>query len=853
MPRPLFRFRIVPSLPEALAPLSTLAMNLHWEWDGDTLDLFRRLDTDLWEATGHNPVLMLGHVDQNRLLTLANDDGFLAQMDRAQEGLNRYMQRRTNHATLPDLPGGGQIAYFSAEFGITECLQIYAGGLGVLAADHLKSASDLGLPLVGVGLLYQEGYFRQYLNPDGWQQERYPRNDFHNLPIEALHGPGDTQQTVVVDFPGRQVKVQLWKAQVGRVPLILLDTNIPDNWEEDRAITNQLYGGGNEKRIQQEIVLGIGGTRALRQLGYKPTVYHMNEGHSAFLALERIRILMEERGLSFDEAKVLARAGIVFTTHTPVSAGSDYFPPDYIDRYLGSYYDRFGLPREQFLALGRLNPNDQGESFCTTLLALRLSGFRFGVSKLHEQVSRRIWHGVWPELPEKEVPIDHVTNGVHTSTWASLDMSALLERYLGPRWHEAPNDKVVWGRVAGIPDEELWRTHERRRERLVAFTRQRLHNQLQSRGAPPAEVDAAMEALSPDALTIGFARRFATYKRANLLLRDPDRLIRILTNREQPVQIIIAGKAHPADDPGKDIIRQIVHFARRLELRRSIIFVEDYDMIVARYLVQGVDIWLNNPRRPLEASGTSGMKATLNGALNISVLDGWWDEAYRPEDGWAIGRGEDYDDAEKQDAIEADALYHLLESEVVPLFYRRGADRLPREWIAKVKSAMHSICPTFNTHRMVSDYYEQGYIKSARRYERLASDNAALGRQVATWQARVRDQWRNVRIERVESEGVDPMPVGSLLTINAHVRLGGLSPNDVAVELYHGPLDHLNNITVAETQPMTLVEGTNGDTFEYAASVTCNSSGLQGYTVRVVPTHPEQADRFVDGFVRWAE
>jgi len=847
--RPLFRFRVVPSLPAVLEPLSRLAYNLHWEWDPEAIDLFRRLDPGLWEASGHNPALMLGHIDQERLRLLARDDGFLAQMERVRDRLDRYLNHR---------PGGEpeampRIAYFSAEFGLTECLQIYSGGLGILAGDHLKSASDLGLPLLGIGLLYQEGYFRQYLNPDGWQQERYTRNDFHNLPIEPLRNADGSAKAFSIDFPGRQVRAQVWKAQVGRVPLYLLDTNVPENGEGDRKITDQLYGGDNEKRIQQEIVLGIGGIRALRLLDLRPAVYHMNEGHSAFLALERIRLLMEERGLSFDEARVLASAGNVFTTHTPVSAGSDYFPPEYIDRYLGGYYGGLGLTRDRILALGRQNPSDQNEAFCTTVLALRLSGFRFGVSQLHGHVSRRIWHGCWPDVPEEEAPIAAVTNGVHTATWMSLDMASLLERYLGPRWHEQPADQSVWDAVATIPDEEWWRTHERRRERLVAYTRRRLKDQLLARGAPSADVAQAAEALSPDALTIGFARRFATYKRATLLLRDPERLIRLLADRDQPVQLIIAGKAHPADQPGKDLIRQIIHFSRRPEVRRSVVFLEDYDMVMARYLVQGVDVWLNNPRRPLEASGTSGMKAALNGALNLSILDGWWDEAYRPELGWAIGHGEEYSDLEQQDAIEADALYHLLEVEVRTLFYRRGADRLPREWIARVKAAMRALCPVFNTHRMVGEYDSRGYEPAAKRFARLSGEDARHAREVAAWQGRVREQWPQVRIDRVEADASGPVPVGSQLHVQAWVRLGSLVPNDVAVELYQGTLDQQDSIAAPASLPMQWDGTRDGERYRFAGAIDCQTSGLQGYTVRVIPHHADQPDRFLEGRIQWAD
>ncbi|HEY8746010.1 MAG TPA: alpha-glucan family phosphorylase, partial [Chloroflexota bacterium] len=454
MPRPLFRFSVVPSLPPELEPLSGLAFNLHWEWDPEAIDLFRRLDPDLWEASGHNPVLMLGHIDQDRLQPLAGDDGFRAQMERVTERLERYLSHVPTWRGVVGQEGKPQIAYLSAEFGLTECLQIYSGGLGILAGDHMKAASDVGLPLLGIGLLYQEGYLRQYLNPDGWQQERYPQNDFHNLPVQPVAAEDGTQLTISVDFPGRPVRVRLWQAQVGRVPLYLLDTNDPQNGEADRAITNQLYGGNDEKRIQQEMILGIGGVRALERLGLHPSVFHMNEGHSAFLALERIHNLMKQKGLSFQEARVLASAGNVFTTHTPLTAGSDYFPADLVDRYLSDYYAAFGISRDQFLALGRQNARDQNERFCTTILALRVASFSFGVSRLHGRVARHIWHGCWPDVPEDEVPIGHVTNGVHTATWASIDMASLLERYLGPRWHEDPADKTLWEGVASIPDEE---------------------------------------------------------------------------------------------------------------------------------------------------------------------------------------------------------------------------------------------------------------------------------------------------------------------------------------------------------------------------------------------------------------
>ncbi|MGB9005791.1 MAG: alpha-glucan family phosphorylase, partial [Candidatus Aminicenantales bacterium] len=619
--KPIQTFIAVPTLPSPLERLRDLALNLRWAWHHDTIELFRRLDSVLWETTGHNPILMLGTIDQAKLEAAACDEGFLSHLERVAQDLDAYMAAESTwFRRAHGVSQAPVVAYFSAEFGITECLSIFAGGLGMLAGDHLKSASDLGVPIVGVGLLYQQGYFRQYLNEAGWQQEVYENNDFHNLPMTLKRRPDGSPLTVEVSLPGRQVIVQVWWAQLGRVPLYLLDTNVPANRPEDRDITDQLYGGDIEMRIKQEILLGIGGYLVLEALGLEPTVYHMNEGHSAFLALERTRRLMETRGLSFAEAREAASAGLVFTTHTAVGAGHDYFPPQLMDRYFADSMRALGLSRRDFLALGRQNPDDDNEPFCMTILALHLAAHSNGVSRLHGRVSRKMWKGLWPGLPEDEIPIGHVTNGVQFQSWISREMKELYDRYLGPRWREEVADQTVWQGADRIAAEELWRTHERRRERLVAFCRRRLRTQLERRGASQTAVAAADEVLDPEALTIGFARRFVTYKRATLLLRDAERLARILNKPGRPVQIIYAGKAHPRDDPGKGLIRQIVELSRHEEFRRRLVFLEDYDMAVARYLVQGVDVWLNTPLRLQEASGTSGMKATANGVLNLSIL-----------------------------------------------------------------------------------------------------------------------------------------------------------------------------------------------------------------------------------------
>ncbi len=853
--RPSHTFQVIPSLPAKLERLRELASNLWWSWNHEAIELFRRLDRDLWESSGHNPVLMLGSIRQERLQQMAEDDGFLAHCDRVCREINHY---KSGQGTWYRKECGGddsiRIAYFSAEFGLTESLGIYAGGLGILAGDHLKSASDLGLPFVGVGLLYQQGYFRQYLNPDGWQQESFPDNDFYNLPIMLERQVSGAPLIIEVEYPNRVVKAQVWRAQVGRVPLYLLDTNIDANQPADRDIADQLYGGDQDMRVRQEFLLGIGGIRALEALGLRPTICHMNEGHSAFLALERIRLLMQENQLSFAEAREAATAGHVFTTHTPVPAGIDRFHPDLVDHYFSHYYRQLGLSRHEFLGLGRMYPDDINGEFSMAILAIRLANKINGVSQLHGRVSQAMFQDVWPLVPRSEVPIMGITNGIHPRSWISHDMADLYDRYLGPRWIERPADQSVWQRVMRIPDEELWRTHERRRERLVAYARRRLRAQLEQRGGSPAETRQAEEVLDPEALTIGFARRFATYKRGTLLFRDLERLARIVGSRECPVQIIFAGKAHPRDNAGKELIRQVIHHARRPEFRNRIVFVEDYDMVVGRYLVQGVDVWLNTPRRPREASGTSGMKATANGALNLSILDGWWDEGYTPETGWAIGHGEEYreDEADYQDTVESNAIYDLLEKEIVPLFYERGRDGLPRGWIAKMKAAMRDHAGVFNTNRMVREYFEHCYWPSVERSQRLMENGQERAKALAAWKANVRQQWGQIRIERVWADGRDgqELKVGDQLQVQAQVSLGSLNPTDVAVELFHGPLNAEGLIAEGQTIPMLIAQSKGNGSYMFAGAISCRTSGRQGYALRIVPSH-EDLNPFDMGLILW--
>ncbi len=845
-------FTVEPRLPERLQPLREIAHNLWWSWNPEAVDLFRRMDHDLWSETYHNPVQMLGAIDQGRLDALAVDPVFLAHLDRVAQALDRYLKMPTWAQKVHPELNGTQVAYFSMEFGLHECLPIYAGGLGILAGDHFKSTSELGLPMVGVGLLYRQGYFHQYLTHDGWQQEVYPENDFHNLPVQLVRGAAGQAVTVELAIQGRRVVVQGWQVQVGRVPLFLLDTNREENDPADRDITRQLYAPGLEVRIRQEIVLGVGGMRFLHALGHDPAVCHMNEGHAAFLGLERIRHRMAESGRGFWEIFEAVRAGNVFTTHTPVPAGIDLFSPELIETYLEDTLRGLGMGAQDLLRLGRQHPDDPREPLSMAVLALRLSCHHNGVSRLHGAVSRRMWAGVWPGIPVDEVPIGHVTNGVHVRSWLSDEMARLFDRYLGPQWVDEPLNAGMWERIRQIPDNELWRAQERLKERLVGFVRRKLARQLHRRGAPAPEIARAEEVLDPEALTLGFARRFATYKRGTLLLRDPERLARILNDPQRPVQILFAGKAHPADNEGKRLIQEIIRLCRRREFRTRVVFLEDYDINVARYLVQGVDVWLNTPRRPLEACGTSGMKVPPNGGLHLSILDGWWDEAYEPSLGWAIGRGEEYGEPEAQDEVESRALYDILEEDVVPLYYGRGDDGLPRGWIAKVKASIERLTPRFDTNRMIEEYAERYYLPALHHGGRLSRNGFQAARALAAWRGRVRAAWAGVRVVEVVAGRRGELTVGDTLPLRAVVALPGLEARDVQVEVYFGPVDARGEVTAAASRVLRHDQTRPDGLLEFVGEVPCARSGQHGYAVRVLPSHPNLTSPWDPGLVTWS-
>jgi starch phosphorylase len=842
--RALRSFTVRAKLPASLAPLHELAMNLRWSWDERTRDLFRWVDPAAWEDATHDPVKLLGLVSRERLEALAADPAFMGFLGEVHADLRRYRDAPRWFQTGPK-GALHAVAYFSPEFGIAEALPQYSGGLGVLAGDHLKAASGLGLPLVGVGLFYRQGYFRQELNADGWQQERFPRLDPHAMALRLVEGA-----RVTVDLAGVPLTAQIWLAQVGRVRLYLLDTDVEDNDHEGRAVTDRLYGGETEHRLRQEILLGVGGVRALEAMGEPTQVFHTNEGHAGFLGLERIRQLIVSEGLNLAEAIEAVRAGTVFTTHTPVAAGIDQFPRELMERYFKGWAAECGVSFDELMALGHFPDDPPDVPFNMAVMGLRLAGMANGVSQLHGHISREMFERLWPGVPVEEAPIGSVTNGVHPATWVAPEMSDLLTRYVLPAWDEAESDD--WARVRDIRDDELWRVREQGRERLVNFVRGRLKASLLARGV--AESDAAWcdEALDPTLLVAGFARRFASYKRATLLLSQPDRLRELLLSPDRPLQLVFAGKAHPADDVGKEMIRQIVQFSRDPLVRHRIAFVEDYDIAVARVLCQGSDVWLNTPRRPLEASGTSGEKAALNGALNCSILDGWWAEMFDGENGWAISSAESYANLERRDQVEADNLFELLEQQIVPLYYDRFEGRVPRRWVRRIKSSLCSLGPRVCASRMVRDYVEDMYEPVAQRVDILSESDHARARSVAAWRQRVASAWKSVHVDAVEGD-LSEADLGSTRKVEASVALGTLSADDVTVELLHGLVGANDEVINAKIESLTLAGlDDTPEHYRYTGQFVCERAGRYGFTVRVVPHHPDVPNPLEMGCIAWA-
>jgi len=869
--RPLLSFNVTPRLPSALEPLRELAFNLWWSWEPEVRKLFRDIDEKMWRDTNHSPVRMLQLARQSRLEQLSEDDDYLRTLHAAHARFQAYMNREDtyahtrSHGTPLEMAlhgealqkGGeqatGPVAYFSAEFGFHESVPIYSGGLGILSGDHCKSASDLGLNFVAVTLLYRHGYFKQQINHDGMQEAMQLDQNFHHLPIEEVAKDGE-EIKVSIELADDLVTAKVWQMKVGRITLYLLDTDILENSPQLRQTTAQLYGGDREMRIRQELILGVGGVRALHAMGIEPQVYHMNEGHSAFLSLERIRRYMESDGVDFATAAQVVSSSNVFTTHTPVAAGNDSFSKGLTERYIGHFARAANISFGSLYAYGLASPAAPDDEFSMTILALSTSRHANGVSKLHGSVSRGMWADVWKGVPTDEVPITSITNGIHTKTWLAPEFDALYRKYLGEDWEDRLTDTEFWRRVMDVPAEELWNTHQLLKERLVHFVRSRILAQRQRHGEPPESLRKVSQVLEPQILTIGFARRFATYKRAVLLFSDPERLNAIVNNPERPVQFIFAGKAHPADEEGKNFIRGVVEISRQPEFEERIVFLEDYDAHIGRRLYQGVDLWLNNPLRPMEASGTSGMKLPPNGGLNFSVLDGWWPEAYNKNNGWTIGEDITDGDPTFQNQVDSGSLYHTLENQVVPLFYAKPDGLLPLAWIQLMRESIRTITPAFNTHRMVKEYNEKLYEHAARAYANLRADSCARARELSTWKAKIRDVWPRIKVNGADVDVEDRfhVTVDQPVKITSTVFLDGISPEDVRVQAYAGDSDD-NDIHSPTVTDLELTgPGDEAGTYLYEGTLGTPESGSYGVNVRIIPHSPLLTQDHELRLIRWA-
>ncbi len=843
-------FQVFPIIPESLSFLQVLARNLWWCWNLDAIELFRRISPRLWEESGRNPIVFLTLMPQKQLEELSKDGSFLAHQQRVKKNFVSEVLTPVD-SSESSYGKEGSIGYFSMEFGIHESVPLFAGGLGVLAGDHLKAASDLALPLTGVGLLYRQGYFHQFLDQEGWQQEEYPETDIYCLPVKRAKDNSGNDVSISIDGPEGEIRAVVWKIMVGRIPLYLLDANLPENPPEIREITSRLYAGSPKTRLAQEVLLGIGGMRALEAMGIYPTVCHMNEGHCAFATLERLAQTISSYNVNLETAKEIISRTTVFTTHTPVAAGHDEFPVDLVKPYLGSSAKRLGINVDEILSLGQPMKSGSDTSLSMFVLGLRMAQYCNGVSELHGKVARRMWSHVWPDRPEDEVPITHITNGIHIPSWISVENSLLFERYLGPDWHLDLGNPEIAKRIDDIYDEELWRAREMSRSRLIRHCRALMIKQYRRRNAPKAMMKDAESVLDQDILTIAFARRFATYKRANLLLKDPERFEAIINSKKHPVQFIFAGKAHPKDNEGKELIKHLIQFAGSSNVRHRIVFLEDYDISIARHLVQGVDVWLNTPRRPFEACGTSGIKAAANGVLNVSILDGWWCEGYAKERGWRIGNGEEYADTAYQDTVESRALYNVLEDNVIPCFYERKNGDTPDRWLKMMKESMKMAMLQFCARIMVKKYEKKFYLPAAKRFAHLTADNAKEAVILSAQYKRLSTLWGKIRIEHPVRKAEGPFGVGENFEATAIVNLGELHPDEVKVEFYYGALKTVDSIADSHSQEMTVKENYGNGGYIYSCTLTCKNSGRYGFTVRVIPRGDDRI-RLAPGLITWA-
>lgn len=842
-------FRVVGKIPKEISKIEDLAYNIWWSWNREGRELFRRIDRGAWFDSHGNPILFIKIVSTESLQNAVEDQEIFAYYKFVIEKFENYLHTKETwfnkkHSNFnPKRP----IAYFCAEFGLTEILPIYSGGLGVLAGDHVKTASDLGLPFIGIGLLYRSGYFRQEINSLGEQIAKYPELDFTNLPIHLVKDDKGKEILVEVQILNRTVFARIWSLNVGRVVLYLLDTDYQLNSEQDRKITNQLYGGDSYTRVSQEVLLGIGGVKALRKLGIKPSVWHMNEGHSAFLGLERIREFISERELSFDQALEAVASNTLFTTHTPVPAGNDKFGFDLIEKFFNEYLEELKISKEKFLELGT-----KENEFNLTILSLRLSRYHNGVSKLHGQVSEKLWKDLWGEIPPSENPIDYITNGIHTKTWLANDLAALYATELGSNWEDKIFDLENWQNILKIDDSKLWDVKQTQKIRMIEFIKIMLKQQYEWEGVRGTKAENKELLLDPNVLTLGFARRFATYKRANLIFKDKERLKEILNHSETPMQIIFAGKAHPADQPGQEIVKEIYQLSREPEFEGKIIILENYNMKIARYLIAGVDIWLNNPRRPLEASGTSGQKAALNGVVNFSVLDGWWYEAWDKTNGWAIGKEIDYDDKEKQDLVDLDSFYDTLQRKILPAYYNKNKNGISKDWLSFVKNSIATIAPQFSTDRMLKDYFTKFYSKANQSFDRLASDNFLVAEHLVNWKKRLLENWEQVKIELVSEKGIGEqfLKVGDSLEIIVKVTLGIFVKEEVSVEFYIAGKNKSG--TTTQVTAMEVIEE-EGNSILFKGVFSPKVNGKFGYSARVIPKNDLMVHKYELGLVKWID
>ncbi|MGN1269305.1 MAG: alpha-glucan family phosphorylase [Clostridia bacterium] len=846
------RITVNPQLPKRIEKLSEIGYNLWWSWNTEFLKLFKIIDIDLWEKVEKNPIKFLKLVTQEKLEEVSEDAEFLKEYDRVVENYEDYMKSK-NTWFSKKYPDNKEdlIAYFSAEYGLDQILSIYSGGLGILSGDHLKSASDLGVPLVAVGLLYKNGYFNQKINGNGIQETEYNEISIENLPLKKVKNDKDEDVIITLRLPKKELHIKAWKVNVGRVELYLLDSDIDENPQEYRQITKTLYGGDQEMRIQQEIVLGQGGVAMLKALGKDPTVYHMNEGHSSFLILELIYTLMKEKKISFQMAKDIVSSKTVFTTHTPVPAGNDIFPLSLVEKYFKDFWNKLGISKQEFLQMG-MKPDAQLDTgFNMGILALKVAGKKNGVSKLHGAVSRELFGEVWPEIAANESPITYVTNGIHTCSWLSPYLKDLYNKYLIPYWQDKIYDDEVWKKIADIPNEKLWAAHQQRKEKMLSLVKENTINRLRRCGYRYDEIMPIVSGLDVNTLTIGFARRFATYKRATLIFKDLERITQILNNKNCKIQLIFAGKAHPADKEGQDLIKYIHEISMKPQFKGKVFLLENYNLAMSKYLVSGVDVWLNNPRRPMEASGTSGQKAAVNGVINFSVLDGWWAEGYNSKNGWTIGDVTEYTDYEMQDRADSQSMYNTLENKIVPMYYEKDKNGIPTKWVQTMKETIMSSGGKFSTSRMLTDYVDKLYIPLCNLYNNYYSDLEKVG-EFNNWKENLYNNWKNIEIEQKNNLNNITLDAGNNIEVNCKVKLPNIQKENIEVQVYYGRICDNGVIDDISIIPMELKNANDEErVYTYTAKINLTNGGNYGYTFRVMPKHNMILDSANLNLVKW--